>query len=163
MISLRLIRQRLVEVEELIDTVIDQMTNVSVWVKNENTTQPPVLSELLLRLKEADAQHLQTKRTLDLLDLSRLRLLTLGKDAMKLSRILGSGNYDIKLITQDIEQQMHRMKRTAGILKDLLNTDVLGVWQHLRTQFAALQESTPPSSAEPIIHEHTDNRSCGSR
>jgi hypothetical protein len=162
MTTLRLIQRKLAEVENLIDDVIDQMTDISVWVKNQTTASSSDLTKLLLQLKDADQHHLQTKRTLDTLELSRLRLLSLGNDAMKLARVLGHNNYAIKIITLEIELQMNRMKRLAGVLKDLLNTDVLGVWQYLRTQFAALQEATPPSSPEPTIHEHTDNRSCGS-
>lgn len=163
MTTTRLIQQRLDEVGTLIDTVIDQMTEISVWVKNQARTQSAELPELLLLLKEADKKHLQAKRTLDLLDLSRRRLLSLGNDAVKLSRVLGRNNYAIKLITLEIEKQMERMKRLSGVLKDLLNTDVLGVWQYLRAQFTAIQASTPPSDTESTIHEHTDDRSCGSR
>jgi hypothetical protein len=163
MTTARLIQRKLDEVETLIDTAIDQMTDISVWVKNQTRTPSATLPELLLLLKEADKHHLQTKRTLDLLDLARKQLLSLGNDAVKLSRVLGRNNYIVKSIALEIEKQMDRMKRLSGALSDLLNTDVLGVWQYLRTQFTALQATTPPLSTETTIHEDTDDRICGSR
>lgn len=163
MTTTQLVQRQLEEVEGLIDTVIEHMTDISVWVKNQRTTGNTTLPDLLLCLKEADRYHLKTKRTLDLLELSRLRLLSLGKDAITLARQLGFNNYAIKLITLEIELQMNRMKRMAGVLKDLLNTDVIGLWEHLNAQFKALQVTPPPPSDETIIHDHPDHRSCGSR
>jgi hypothetical protein len=150
----KVILQRLDEVESMIDEVIDQMADIYVWVQTQNAQVSTTEAELYQRILLADQKRIVTNRALDLLDLSRKRISTVGDDAVRLSKVIGPNNPSIRVIALRIDQLLGRMKRTAPNLEKLLNNDVTGLWQFLRTQCEAIQRQTTHPALS--LHHHAN-------
>jgi hypothetical protein len=150
----KVIQQQLDEVDSMIDEVIDQMADIYVWVQTQNAQVSTTEAELYQRIMLADQKRIVTNRALDLLDLSRKRIASIGDDAVRLSKVIGPNHPSIRVIALRVEQLMNRMKRTAPNLQQLLNNDVIGLWQFLRTQCEAIQRQTTHPALS--LHHHAN-------